>query len=45
LDSVHRSIPLQRFSFSLAYRISADEVIIVAVAHNRKRPGYWRLRK
>ena len=45
LDSLHRSIPLQRFSFSLAYRIGADEVIIIAVAHNRRRPGYWRLRK
>jgi toxin ParE1/3/4 len=45
LDRMHRSIPLQRFSFSLAYRISAGEIIIVAVAHNRRRPGYWRVRK
>ena len=45
LDSLHRSIPLQRFSYSLAYRADGDEVIIVAVAHNRRRPGYWRQRR
>lgn len=44
LDSMHRAIPLQRFSFNLIYRISNGEAIVVAVAHKRRRPGYWRQR-
>jgi plasmid stabilization system protein ParE len=44
LDSIHRAIPLQRFSFNLVYRIGGDEIIVVAVAHKRRRPGYWRQR-
>jgi plasmid stabilization system protein ParE len=45
IDTVHRLITVQRFSFNLAYRIGFDEVIVVAVAHKRRRPGYWRHRK
>jgi plasmid stabilization system protein ParE len=32
------------FPFSLVYRIRDDEVEVVAVAHGRRRPGYWRSR-
>ncbi len=32
------------FPFSLVYRIRADEVEVVAVAHGRRRPGYCRSR-
>jgi len=33
-----------RFPFSLVYRIRGDEIEVVAVAHGRRRPGYWRSR-
>ncbi len=33
-----------RFPFSLVYRPRGDEVEIIAVAHGRRRPGYWRSR-
>lgn len=42
LDSLHRVIPLQRFSFDLVCRIGLAEIIIVAIVHQRRRPGYWR---
>jgi plasmid stabilization system protein ParE len=42
LDSIHRAIPLQRFSFNVVYRIEGDEIIVIALAHKRRRPGYWR---
>lgn len=29
------------FMFSIAYRHRGDEVVILAVAHPRRRPGYW----
>jgi plasmid stabilization system protein ParE len=44
LDSVHRAVPLQRFSFNLVYRITDGEAVVVALAHKRRRPGYWRRR-
>jgi len=44
LDSMHRAVPLKRFSFNLIYRVTDGEAVVVAVAHKRRRPGYWRLR-
>ena len=39
-----RRYVLPRFPFSLVYRLRGDEVEIIAVAHGRRRPGYWRSR-
>ena len=36
-----RRFLLSRFPFGIAYRLEADEVVVVAVAHLRRRPGYW----
>ena len=36
-----RRVLLRRFPFSIVYRITDDGVEIVAVAHGRRRPGYW----
>ena len=33
-----------RFPFNLVYVLRGDEVEVVAVAHGRRRPGYWRSR-
>ncbi|MGH7323117.1 MAG: type II toxin-antitoxin system RelE/ParE family toxin [Candidatus Rokuibacteriota bacterium] len=33
-----------RYPFSLVYVLRGDEVEVVAVAHGRRRPGYWRSR-
>ncbi len=32
------------FPFSLVYRLRGDEAEVLAVAHGRRRPGYWRSR-
>ncbi len=34
----------RRYPFSVIYRVLADRVLVVAVAHQRRRPGYWRSR-
>ena len=39
-----RRFVLRRFPFSLIYRVGAAEVEIIAVAHGRRRPGYWKSR-
>jgi toxin ParE1/3/4 len=30
--------------FSIAYEVVGDEIVILAVAHQRRRPGYWHAR-
>ncbi|MBD5804154.1 Plasmid stabilization system protein [Azoarcus sp. Aa7] len=39
-----RAFGLRRFPFDLVYRADADAVTIVAVAHHRREPAYWRRR-
>lgn len=33
-----------RFPFSLVYRVSPTLIEVVAVAHHRRKPGYWKSR-
>ncbi len=35
---------LRRFPFQLVYVIESTGVLVLAVAHGRRRPGYWRRR-
>jgi len=37
-----RRMPLRRFPYLVVYRETGVDVEIVAVAHGRRRPGYWR---
>lgn len=41
LDPIHRRIPLQRFPYALIFRRDQDIIRVVAVAHRRRKPGYW----
>ena len=44
VDLERRQFVLARFPFNLIYT-AADEVVwILAVAHQKRRPGYWRSR-
>ena len=36
-----RILPIHRFPFSLVYRVHGDVVRVIAVAAQRRRPGYW----
>jgi len=35
---------LHRFPFSLIYSVEVDAILINAVAHYGRRPGYWKMR-
>lgn len=37
-----RRVTVKTFPFSLIYRSTIDGIVIIAVAHQSKRPGYWR---
>jgi plasmid stabilization system protein ParE len=39
-----RRYVLPRFPFSLVYRLMRTEIEVIAVAHHRRKPGYWRFR-
>jgi len=39
-----RRIILARFPYSLFYSIESERIWVIAVAHHRRRPGYWQER-
>ena len=41
-SAARRVVRLRRFPFKLVYREMPDEIVVVAVAHERRRHGYWR---
>lgn len=41
LDDLRRGL-LSRFPFSLIYAIESDNLLIIAIAHQRRQPEYWR---
>jgi plasmid stabilization system protein ParE len=45
LDDKRRRVPLRRFPFGIIFRVEDDTLRILAVAHRRQRPGYWRKRR
>ena len=44
IEKEFRRIVLARFPYSLIYRIEPKKNWVVAVAHQRRRPDYWRER-
>lgn len=43
-EGTFRRFLLRRFPFYIVYRETDESIEIVAVAHGRRRPGYWRAR-
>ena len=39
-----RRMVMARFPFSVVYEILPDAISLLAVAHQRRSPGYWRKR-
>jgi hypothetical protein len=39
-----RRFVLRRFPFNLVYRQTASSIRFIALAHHKRRPGYWRSR-
>lgn len=35
---------LPRFPFSIVYQEAPDQIEVIAVAHHKRRPGYWKKR-
>ena len=40
-----RKLFLKRFPYTVYFETRTDELVIWAVAHGRRKPGYWRTRR
>lgn len=36
-----RRLALRRFPFNVIHQIHGDEIRVIAIAHQRRKPGYW----
>ena len=43
-DRLSRRVLISRFPYHVVYRLEADAIIILAIAHMKRRPGYWKHR-
>jgi len=39
-----RRVVLKKFPFSIFYRLETEGILVLAVAHHSRLPGYWRSR-
>jgi plasmid stabilization system protein ParE len=39
-----RRMLLHRFPFSIIYSVEADAILVIAIAHHGRHPGYWQSR-
>ena len=44
LEGGIRRYRLDRFPYGIIYKMRDDEILIIAVAHLHRHPGYWRTR-
>lgn len=44
IDELHRSCSVARFPFQIVFRHDNSRVLIIAVAHAKRRPEFWRQR-
>jgi hypothetical protein len=44
-DQKTRRLLVNRFPYQAVYRVRHGEIVIVALAHLKRRPGYWKHRE
>ena len=42
VDERHQACSVVKFPFQVVYRHEKDRIFIIAIAHAKRRPGYWR---
>jgi plasmid stabilization system protein ParE len=43
-DDQRRRLIVRKFPYSIIYELHGDDVLVLAVAHGKRRPYYWRER-
>ena len=36
-----RRVPMRRFPYQIVYFTGAEDIVVIAVAHDRRLPAYW----
>ena len=44
IDAHHRSGNVENYPFQIIYRDDDQRIYIIAIAHAKRRPGYWKRR-
>jgi len=44
LGSRHRSCSVERYPYQIVFRHDASRILVVAIAHAKRSPNYWRRR-
>ncbi len=44
-DTEYRSMLVHRFQYSVVYLETDDAISVMAIAHQRRKPGYWSRRR
>jgi plasmid stabilization system protein ParE len=44
-DQLTRRVIVSRFPYQVVYRLTPTEIIVLAVAHLKRRPSYWKDRE
>lgn len=44
VDQKTRRLLVTRFPYQVVYRVRPNEIVVVALAHLKRRPGYWKHR-
>ena len=44
VDPKSRRMLVARFPYHVVYRLEDDEIVILAIAHMKRRPGFWKHR-
>jgi len=42
IDAKRRRLVLRKFPYSIVYEIIEEKIVVLAIAHGRRRPYYWR---
>jgi plasmid stabilization system protein ParE len=43
-DPQTRRVLVVRYPYQVVYRLEENEIVVVAIAHLKRRPGYWKHR-
>lgn len=43
-DPIVRSASVPDFPYRIIYFVTRDELVLIAYAHERRKPGYWKRR-
>ena len=41
LGRMERKRRVPRFPYDVVYRITGDQILVLAIKHHRRKPGYW----